>query len=214
MSSAPRIIFDLDGTISDPSEGIWKSVNYALSAFGYGELPRDTFYQYIGPPIDQTFRAVTGCSDETEVLALVSKFRERYSSVGFSENQVYPAMPDVLRSLVTSGHSLGVCTGKRVDFAERILELFSLGELFDFVDGGDVGITKSMQLERLGRNGVDLRASVMIGDRDSDILAGQEHHLITVGVLWGFGSQTELAQARPTHLAESPAALRELSNLF
>ncbi len=189
------LIFDLDGTVSDPSEGIWKSVNYALSAFGYEELPRDTFSQYIGPPIDQTFSAVTGANDETEVLELVGKFRERYSSVGFSENQLYPAIPGMLSTLVDSGHSLGLCTGKRVDFAERILELFNLTELFDFIDGGDVGISKSMQLERLGRNGVDLSSSVMIGDRDSDVLAGQDHHLVTVGVLWGFGSRRELEQA-------------------
>jgi len=208
------LIFDLDGTVSDPSEGIWKSVNYALSAFGYEELPRDTFSQYIGPPIDQTFSTVTGANDETEVLKLVGKFRERYSSVGFSENQLYPAIPDMLSTLVDSGHSLGLCTGKRVDFAERILELFNLTELFDFVDGGDVGISKSMQLERLGRNGVDLGSSVMIGDRDSDVLAGKDHHLVTVGVLWGFGSRRELEEARPTHLAEKPAALIALSNLF
>lgn len=212
--SKGRLIFDLDGTISDPSEGIWKSVNYALSAFGYGDLERDTFSQYIGPPIDQTFRAVTGSNDETEVLALVSKFRERYSSIGFSENHVYQAIPDVLRTLVESGHSLGLCTGKRVDFAERILELFGLTELFDIIDGGDVGTDKSMQLTRLGRNGVDLHSSVMIGDRDSDISAGKEHNLVTVGVLWGFGSRVELEEARPTHLAENPAALIELSSLF
>ncbi|MCZ6853565.1 MAG: HAD hydrolase-like protein [Gammaproteobacteria bacterium] len=204
----------MDGTVSDPSEGIWKSVNYAMIAFGYAELPRDTFSQYIGPPIDQTFRTVTGSDDETEVLELVSKFRERYSRIGFSENQLYPEIPDVLRDLVDSGHTLGLCTGKRVDFAERILELFGLSEFFDFVDGGDVGISKSMQLERLGRNGVDLGSSVMIGDRDSDILAGKDHNLVTVGVLWGFGSRTELEKARPTHLARKPAALIELSNLF
>ncbi len=71
-----------------------------------------------------------------------------------------------------------------------------------------------MQLERLGRNGVDLCSSVMIGDRDSDISAGKEHNLATVGVLWGFGSRVELEEARPTHLAENPAALIELSSLF
>ena len=122
--------------------------------------------------------------------------------------------PSMLSTLVDSGHSLGLCTGKRVDFAERILELFNLTELFDFIDGGDVGISKSMQLERLGRNGVDLGSSVMIGDRDSDVLAGKDHHLATVGVLWGFGSRRELEEARPTHLAEKPAALMALSKLF
>ena len=213
MSKA-RLILDLDGTVSDPSEGIWKSVNYALSAFGYGDVPRDTFSRYIGPPIDQTFRTVTGSNDTKEVLALVAKFRERYSSIGFSENQLYPEIPDVLNTLVSSGHKLALCTGKRVDFAERILDLFGLLELFDFVDGGDVGVSKSTQLERLGRNGVNLSTSVMIGDRDSDIFAGKEHNLVTVGVLWGFGSKAELEKARPTHLARSPATLIELSRLF
>ena len=147
------LVFDLDGTISDPSLGIWRSVNCALQAFDHPEVSRDAMTDLIGPPIDQIFGRLTGTESNSEVHALVAKFRERYADVGYAENVLYPDMRDVLQQLGERRKSMGVCTGKRVDFAERILERFELRELFAFVAGGDVDISKVQQLTALRSSG-------------------------------------------------------------
>ena len=188
------LVFDLDGTISDPSLGIRRSVNYALHAFDYPEVSRDAVADLIGPPIDQIFARLTGTESTSQVHALVAKFRERYADVGYAENTLYPDMGTVLQQLADRGSPMGVCTGKRVDFAERILERFELRELFAFVDGGDVGISKHQQLSTLRSSG-RLDAGCMIGDRASDVDAAQKLGLQTIGVAWGFGSRDELACA-------------------
>ena len=198
------LVFDLDGTISDPSLGIWRSVNYALQAFDYPDVPRETVADLIGPPIDRTFTRLTGTRSNSEIHALVAKFRERYSDIGYAENVLYPEIRNILERLTNRGNSMGVCTGKRVDFAERILERFEIRQLFSFVDGGDVGISKQQQLTSLRASGV-LGEGCMIGDRASDIEAAQPLGMQTIGVAWGFGSRIELACAdtimdRPTEL--------------
>jgi len=141
-----QLVFDLDGTISDPALGIARSVNYALRAFGLDLIPEDIVSDYIGPPIDVTFRRLAPSAEEDCIVQLVSKFRERYSDVGYSENVLYPGIPEALSYLVGRGSLLGICTTKRVDFAERILKQFAIRDLFRFVNGGDVGIEKAARM--------------------------------------------------------------------
>ena len=129
-ASCEFILFDLDGTLSDPLVGIGRSINYALSHFGYSELPLSELSVHVGPPLDQTFRSITGLSSSSAMDGLVAKYRERYGEIGYAENILYPDIPQALQSLVNAGMRLGVCTSKRVDFAEKILELFSLRSYF------------------------------------------------------------------------------------
>jgi phosphoglycolate phosphatase len=149
MSPAAFYIFDLDGTISDPVVGIGRSLNHALEYFGYPHIKESEVSQYVGPPLDQTFESIVGSASSEQVAALVSKYRERYADIGFSENVIYPDIPEVLRALEGSGIPIGLCTSKRADFADRILELFGIREHFRFISGGDIGIRKSDQLAHL-----------------------------------------------------------------
>ncbi len=197
------VILDLDGTISDPSEGIWRSVNHALDVFDHAPVQRDDVAALIGPPLDQTFRRLVPDCSQAHAVALVASFRERYADIGYSENTLYPHMPDVLRELASTC-TLALCTGKRVDFAHKILDMFGLADLFSVVDGGDVGIHKTQQTERMARQH-QLSEPVMVGDRDNDIAAGAHIGATTIGVLWGFGDAAELAGAN--HLATHPADL-------
>jgi phosphoglycolate phosphatase len=208
-----RLILDLDGTISDPSVGILRSINYALTSFGYATIGDSEVAAYIGPPIDVIFRSLTRARSNEHILDLVARFRERYADVGYSENSLYPGIPEALEVLRQRGAKLGLCTSKRGDFAERILTMFGLRQHFTFVSGGDVGISKSAQLSRLLSDGLAGPGSTMIGDRGIDIFAGKANSLRTVGVLWGHGTESELVDAGPDRVLSDPLQLGELAGV-
>jgi phosphoglycolate phosphatase len=131
------VLFDLNGTLSDPLVGIGRSINYALSHFGHAQLELHELAVHIGPPLDQAFRSITGVQSATQLNAFVAKYRERYGEVGYSENVLYPGIVEALAILRDASVPLGVCTSKRSDFAEQILEMFGLRSFFRFVSGGD-----------------------------------------------------------------------------
>jgi phosphoglycolate phosphatase len=205
------IVFDLDGTLTDPAVGIAASLNYSLFHHNYPERTAAELSQYIGPPLDQAFIHLTGSSDQRHIHSLVAKYRERYSTIGYAENRLYDGIPPVLQSLAASGIKLGVCTSKRADFAEKILALFHLRQHFAFVHGGDIGITKDQQLASLLRDGLVSARSIMVGDRAVDLASAHQNGLASAGVLWGYGSTAELSAENPRHLFHSPSELLVLS---
>ena len=201
------LIFDLDGTISDPSVGITRCFNHALKCHGFAQVSTEVIQHEIGPPLDQTFRKLTGVTSEAGIGTLISSYRERYSDVGYAENTVYSQIPDALRQFRDRGVKMGVCTSKRADFAERILALFDLGDLFEFVDGGDIGISKQAQLHGLLQSKLIDKDALMIGDRSIDVLSARGNGLQAIGVLWGFGDYQELEAAAPVRILRSPEEL-------
>lgn len=204
------LIFDLDGTISDPFEGISKSVNYALESLAYEAVEPERVRPMIGPPLTEIFEFLIGDVSRHRMQTLVDKYRERYASIGYTENVIYEEMPEIIASLSASGYVLGICTSKRADYATDIVDLFGLSAHFEFIDGGDVGVHKSEQLGRLVANGIDAATAIMIGDRNIDINAAKSNGLRSVGVSWGFGDDEELNSAAPDHLVRSPGELLEL----
>ncbi len=207
------LVFDLDGTITDPIVGISRSFNYALTHFGHAPVPEAAILPHIGPPLDDAFRALAGISSAAEIAAYVAKYRERYSDIGYSESVLYPGITEALQPLHAAGIPLGICTSKRADFALRILELFDIHALFRFVDGGDIGIPKWRQIEALVARGRIGRESVMVGDRGVDLQAAHRSGLSSGGVLWGYGSRQELEKEHPRFLFSAPSDLRILSEL-
>jgi phosphoglycolate phosphatase len=201
------ILFDLDGTLSDPLVGIGRSINYALTHFGYPELPLSHLAAHVGPPLDQAFSSITGLRSSTTLEGFVAKYRERYGEIGYSENILYPGIPELLQNLVNAGMSLGVCTSKRADFAEKILEMFGLRAYFTFVSGGEIGTHKWQQIETLLEQAVVNQSTVMVGDRSVDITAAHRNGLHAAGVLWGHGSRQELEAEQPRYLFSTPAEL-------
>lgn len=210
MQSPCELVFDLDGTLSDPALGFVRSINYSLVAHGIDPLEEENLKKFIGPPLDGAFREILLLDQDKDVSSLVSKYRERYSEVGFSENTLYDGISDVLITLRGLGFKLGVCTSKRVDFAERILTLFDIRDHFDFVNGAEVGIKKSSQLKELrDQNFID-QHSVMIGDRHVDIEAAKMNSMKSVGVLYGYGSKQEIEDAQPEWIATDPKGLLDI----
>jgi phosphoglycolate phosphatase len=201
------VLFDLDGTLSDPLVGIGRSINYALSHFGYPELPLSQMAAHVGPPLDQAFSSITGVSSATALDGFVAKYRERYGETGYSENILYPGIPELLHTLVDAGIPLGVCTSKRADFAEKILEMFGLRAYFSFVSAGDTGTHKWQQIRALLEQRVITQSAVMVGDRAVDMTAAHRNGLYAAGVLWGHGSRQELEAEQPRYLFSAPEEL-------
>ena len=197
------LVFDLDGTLSDPLEGVARCYNYALAAHGFATRSEIELAGLMGPPLDQGFLALGVPADR--IAALVASFRERYGELGYTENRLYDDIADVLAKL--HGNPMGVCTSKRRDFAIRIVDMFSLSHHFSFVSGGDIGISKAQQLRSLLDDGTIDHTALMIGDRAVDIHAAHANELLSCGVLWGFGSRDELVDARPTYLIAKPDEL-------
>jgi phosphoglycolate phosphatase len=205
------LIFDLDGTLSDSSTGIARSINYALQHIGVPALDEADLQQFMGPPLDATFRELVPTAADDDVQQLVGKFRERYAEIGYAENELYDGIDVSIRALHERGQRLGVCTAKRVDFAERIIAMFGLADCFAFIDGGEIGRGKTVQLANLIRDQHIDADALMIGDRKYDIEAAHYNGLAAVGVLWGFGSRAELTTAAPNRLLREPAELPSLA---
>lgn len=205
------LIFDLDGTISDPFTGISRSINYALESLNYAPVDPQRIRTLIGPPLTQIFEHFLGALPDRDMQDLVDKYRERYATIGYAENAIYEGIPGIIGQLADTGYRMGVCTSKRVDYAQRIVDMFGLGQHFSFVDGGGDGIEKRQQIESMIALGMTANTAIMIGDRAVDVLAGKSNDLASAGVLWGFGERPELEEAAPDHLLESPA---DLLNLF
>jgi phosphoglycolate phosphatase len=201
------ILFDLDGTLSDPLEGIGRSINFALSHFGYPELPLSALRVHIGPPLDEAFTAITGIRSPAVLAEFVAKYRERYGEVGYSENVLYEGISQVLDQFAQAGIALGVCTSKRADFAERILRMFGLRSYFRFVSGGEIGTYKWQQIQALLEAGEIGETTVMVGDRAVDITAAHRNGIQAAGVLWGHGTRQELEAEQPRYLFSKPEDL-------
>ncbi len=198
------LLFDLDGTLSDPSEGIWRCFNHSLSHYGYPTLRRDEIDSCIGPPLDESFARLTGERDVSQLHDMVATYRERYSDAGYAENVLYDGVTETLQALSERSVPMAVCTSKRRDFALRILQRFGLDGYFAFVDGGDVGIQKWQQIQALRQEGTVSDKTLMIGDRDVDLEAASRNGLVGGAVLWGFGSREELRGGRPDYWFDAP----------
>jgi len=207
MVGIETFVFDLDGTLSDPSDGIIRSANFALESLGFPTAEDHRIRALIGPPLRDTLAELAGPVSDDTLRELIAAYRERYAVSGYAENELYDDIVEVIASLSAQGFRLGICTSKRTDFATRILAMFGLEDYFEFIDGGDIGITKAQQLAVLVENGLEPGTSIMIGDRAVDIQAARQNGIAAAGVLWGFGQASEIASANPEYQVERPTDL-------
>jgi phosphoglycolate phosphatase len=203
-----NLFFDLDGTLTDPKDGIVRCINYSLAKFGLPECEPSSIERFIGPPLKSTFRTLLNTEDEATLLQAIAWYRERYSSKGYRENYVYDGIPELLQGCKESGHNLYIATFKRQDFAERIMVHFDLATYFCGIYGCTTNQTKAELLGHIiHERGLSASDCMMIGDRVHDVDSGRENNMSTAGVLWGYGSLDELTTAIPDHIAKSPSDL-------
>ncbi len=203
-------VFDLDGTLSNPAQGMLSSLNHALISQGFDKIPSNKINSFIGPPLESSLATLAGTTDAEVLRQLIASYRQHYKEQGFAENSLYDGIPRLLESLRQSGCTLGVCTAKTEPVARQILEHFAIADHFSFISGGDIGVRKGQQLERLLKSGEIDGQALMIGDRKFDLEAARENKLRSCGVLWGFGDHHELVGEKPDRLVSHPSELLEL----
>lgn len=208
------VLFDLDGTLTDPQEGICKSFQYALHAFGVEE-ETENLHKVIGPPLVDSFRDYYGFSTE-KALAAVAKYRERFSTIGIKENVVYPGILELLRYLSSQGRTLCLATSKPLIYARRILESFSLDSYFSVMVGSELDGTRNYKDEVIGevlrQLGDPPRNEVlMIGDRHQDVEGAKAWQIASLGVGYGFAEVGELEMAGADYFADS---VEDLTAMF
>lgn len=208
------ILFDLDGTLTDPKEGITKSVQYALSCLGIEVENSDDLLPFIGPPLQVGFKEQYRLNEQEVVLA-VGHFRERFKQVGMFENEVFVGVKELLETLKERGYQLAVATSKPSVFAVQILTHFQLDTYFDLIVGSNLDGTQIYKGEIIAKvmelYGDRLGTAIMIGDRKHDIIGAHENELDSIGVLFGYGSKEELEAVRPTYIVET---VEQLNRFF
>ena len=209
------ILFDLDGTLTDPAEGITKAVEAALNHYGITVADRAALHKFIGPPLDESFPEFYGF-DAARTAEATEVFRAYFDRQGWRENIPYPGVEDMLRDLRAAGKRLLVATSKPEVFALRIMEHFGLAQYFDHICGAPMdnqeGAKKAAVIrDALRRAGVeDLSTAVMVGDRRHDIDGARQAGLEAVGALWGYGDLQELEASHPVHIVESFDGLKRV----
>ena len=206
------ILFDLDGTLTDPGVGITNAVMHALAKRGIVETDRAKLYRFIGPPLIESFERFYGWTHEEAVQGLAD-YREYFGPKGIFENEVLPGIPEMLAALKASGRRLVLATSKPELFARQILEHFDLLKYFVGVHGATMDERRNKKDEVIAcalahTPGVGL--AVMVGDRHHDVDGAKANGLDSVGVLFGYGSETELREAGAKFIVKTVEELKEL----
>lgn len=203
------VLFDLDGTLTDPFFGITRSIGHALGRLGRVAPAAQDLRWCIGPPLKTSFAQLLETDDPALLDAAVAYYRERYAAVGKFENTLIEGIPAALSALRGSGASLFVATSKMQAYAVEIVEHFGLTPYFEAVHGSEPDGRRSAKSELIGHiletEGIEPRSAVMVGDRSHDVVGAAAHGIPTVGVAWGYGAPGELEAAGVASIAQLPS---------
>lgn len=197
-----NILFDLDGTLTDPREGITRSVQYALSKLAIDEPDLQALEHFIGPPLLQCFMSTYGF-DQATAWQAVNFYRERFADVGLFENQMFSGVPELLSLLNSQQRTLYVATSKPQVFAKRIAQHFGFAEHFKLIYGSELDGTRTNKVELIAhlleQEGLAPANCLMIGDRKHDLIGARSNGVDAAAVGYGFGSVEELSLEQPRY---------------
>ena len=209
------ILFDLDGTLTDPGVGITNSVAYALDHYGVKGYKRDDLFKFIGPPLKDSFMQFYNFPED-QAFEAIDVYREYFRDKGIFENEVYPKVPETLTELRNRGYKLVIASSKPQEFVEIILNHFNLSSYFDFVSGATMDeltrISKSQVIAWALENMsiTDTSEAYMVGDRLHDIEGAKNFNLESIGCAYGYGGKEELEQAGADHIINSFEEILEI----
>lgn len=206
------ILFDLDGTLTNPKEGITKCVQYALSHFGI-ERDCDELVSFIGPPLKEQFIEYASLSEEDGERA-VAIYRERFAPIGIFENEIYDGIIPMLEQLKRQGKVLALATSKPAVFAERIVEKYGINPFLTHLEGSELdgrNTDKAQVIKNaMKKLGATSENTIMVGDREHDVIGAEKNNIKCIGVSYGFGTIDELESSGATKIARSTGELLEI----
>ncbi|MDH3451698.1 MAG: HAD hydrolase-like protein [Gammaproteobacteria bacterium] len=204
-----HLLFDLDGTLSDPGVGITRSIQYALEKLGYEPPPGETLLRYIGPPLHDAFVELLG--SQRAAAGAIVHYRERFARVGLYENRLYAGIEAALATLSGRCERMCVVTSKPTVYAEKIVTHFALQRYFRKIYGSNLDGSLTDKTDLIGlvlrRERIPAHAAVMIGDRRHDVIGARGNAVRTIGALWGYGSAQELVASGVHCLCARPDLL-------
>ena len=207
-----NILFDLDGTLTDPRLGITRSIQYALAKLGIDEPDLARLEHFIGPPLLQAFMHNYGF-DEAKAWEAVNFYRERFRVTGLYENQVYAGVPQLLAALGEQGRTLFIATSKPWEYAREIARHFAFDRHFKVIYGSEFDGTRTNKVELIAHlmseENLDPATTLMIGDRKHDLIGARSNGLDSAAVGYGFGSFEELDAEAPTWHFETLAEMHQ-----
>lgn len=213
LSKISNILFDLDGTLTDPGEGITRCIQYALAQFGMAIPPSDQLAWCVGPPLKSSFAALLNTRDEATLDRALVHYRKRFSEKGLFENILYPGVVSSLGNLQREGFKLFLATSKPRVYAKQILDYFNLTPFFHTVYGSELDgrlSDKSVLIAHvINQEGLEAMATLMVGDRVYDIEGGKENRVMTAAVTCGYGTQDEITAAKPNVVFNTIAELSQ-----
>ncbi len=213
MSVPHSIFLDLDGTLTDPMLGITRCVQHALEQLNEPQPAAEALTWCIGPPLLESFTQLVGADRAPQA---VRHYRDRFADIGLYENTLYPGIPEALAQLQAAGCKLYLATSKPLVYARRIIEHFRLEQSFTELFGSELSGALSDKADllthALASTGADSRASLMVGDRKHDMLGARAVAMAPVGVLYGYGDETELREHGAQSLIQTPVQLGELAS--
>ena len=196
-----NILFDLDGTLTDPKVGITRCIQFALEHFDAPVPSADQLTWCIGPPLKDSFSRLLQTVDDIILDRALSLYRQRFSKKGLFENVIYQDVPRTLQKIRASGIKIYLATAKPRVFAEQILDHFQLSQFFHTIYGAELNGSLSDKGELVAHiiesENLDPKVSLMVGDRVYDIAGGQENGVKTAAVSYGYGNQVEIISAKP-----------------
>jgi len=202
-----NVLFDLDGTLTDPAEGIVRCIQHSLTTLNISCPPAEELTRYIGPPLREVFGSICNSSDEVLVERAVGVFRERFSTIGLFENTPYTQVPQMLLAF-QGRYKLFVATSKPQVYAERILAHFSLANHFIEIQGNDLegrlDDKADLVKELIDRRELVPEETIMVGDRKHDVVAARKNRVTSLGVTYGYGSRDELIHAGVEYVCATP----------
>lgn len=212
------ILFDLDGTLTDPVEGITRSIQYALKKLGKPVPEPEDLHWCIGPPLLESFRRLLRDNGSAQAQEALLIYRERFSQIGKFENRVYDGIQEVLSILNERGLSLFVATSKPTVYSIDIINHFKLASYFNRVYGSELNgdlVDKTELIDHIiSTEDIDKRTAIMVGDRSHDIIGAKNNGLSTIGVTYGYGTREELLESGADQLASNPMEILNSFSLF
>ncbi|OBQ13227.1 HAD family hydrolase [Anabaena sp. AL09] len=220
------VLFDLDGTLTDPKPGITRCIQYALSELGYKPPDANELLWCIGPPLKSSFSQLLQTSDDTLLEEAISLYRSRFSTIGLFENSLYPQIPKTLKIIRAAGYQTFVATSKPQVYATRIIEYFDLAPFFDGVYGSELDGNRSVKGDLIyyiiERESLSASTVVMVGDSEAllqadrlhDIIGAKKNNIASIGVTYGYGSREELETHKADLIADYPDEIPTLLPLI